>query len=136
MINYPIELSEQILNNLKLGQDTKALRRELFYVRVNKLNSYLYNDDLKKRFWINIYNAYFLLLKNEAKVKKKTFDVKRIKVGNNRISLNDIEYRIIKNKGLRNYWGIANLFDPPFIKKVAVQKTDQNSVYQLDKYNR
>lgn len=135
MINYPIELSEKILNNIKLGQDTKELRRELYFMRVNKLCTYLNDDELKITFWINIYNAYFLLLKNETDIRKKTFDIKRIRVGYNHISLNDIEYRIIRNKGLKNYWGVANLFDSPFIKKIAVQKRDQNSITKLVKYN-
>ncbi|WP_418264487.1 DUF547 domain-containing protein [Flavobacterium faecale] len=134
MKNYPLELSEQLLQYVKTGKDTKELRRELFYVRANKLCGYLSNDELKQQFWINIYNAYLHLLKTESQINKSTFDVKRIKIGYNRISLNDIEFRILKKKGLKNYWGIANYFDSPFIKKLSLQNSDQSIISQLDKY--
>ncbi|GIZ08020.1 DUF547 domain-containing protein [Flavobacterium sp. UMI-01] len=134
MTNYPIELSEQLLQLIKQGHDTKALRQELFYIRLNKLNSYLANDTLKIMFWTNIYNAYLLLLKKELDNDSGIFSVKRIKIGYNRFSLNDIEYHIFKLSGPKNFWGIAHLFVSPVLKKLAVESKDHSIGSQLYKY--
>jgi len=93
----------------------------------------LSSDELKKQFWINIYNAYFLLINDENEVVSKTFEIKRVKVGYNYISLNDIEYRIFKKNGVKNYWGLANLFNSDFFKQVAVQKQDKSVFSHLTK---
>jgi hypothetical protein len=95
MDNYPIQLSENILLKAKLGQDSSILRRELYYVKVKKLESYLNNDELKSVFWCNIYNAYVLIIAKENVGKSEVFQYKRIKIAHNTFSLDDIEFKVL-----------------------------------------
>jgi hypothetical protein len=44
MDSYPIQLSESILSHAKLDQDSSLLRRELYYIKFTKLESFLNND--------------------------------------------------------------------------------------------
>ena len=129
MINYPIELSEQILNNVKLGQDTKALRRELFYVRVSKLNSYLYNDDLKKRFWINIYNGYIQVLLTENPElyddRGTFFKKEQIPIAGRLLSFDKIEHGIIRKSQWKLGLGLIRKWFPnKFERQLRVDERD------------
>ncbi|WPR72216.1 DUF547 domain-containing protein [Flavobacterium sp. NG2] len=109
------------------------MRRELYFIRANRLNKYLYNDELKKTFWINIYNAYLLLLEEERGLDKNSFKVKRVRIGYNHISLNDIENKIIKVNPINDYLKMFSFFKSPFIKQVAIEKPDKTIKDQLYK---
>ncbi|RTY83629.1 hypothetical protein EKL99_03325 [Flavobacterium sp. ZB4P23] len=65
--NYYAALSEEILSTAKLGKDTTSLRRQLYYIRHTKIEKSLDTDALKKTFWINIYNAFYLIILNETR---------------------------------------------------------------------
>lgn len=134
MLNYYIDLSERILAKAKLQEDTAALRKELYYIRINILESKINTDELKKIFWINIYNAYGLIMANEKLQFKKPFKLKRIKFSSFLLSLNDIEYGILR---IQQYTiGIYKFykpFYPSYIKKLALEKNDSTIILLLNK---
>lgn len=133
MENFPIQLSENILLKAKLGQDTSMFRRELYFMKQKKLEYFLNNDELKGIFWINIYNAYVLILANESSPEKSIFKYKRIKIARHLLSLNDIEFRILGMYNKPLYKFIGNLFSPSFVKQVAIKNIDINCQKKLDR---
>jgi len=134
MEHYYIDLSERILTKAKLQEDNASLRKELYYIRTNGLESKINTDELKKIFWINIYNSYVLIMANEKLQSKNPFKLKRIKFSNCLLSLNDIEYGIL---GLQRYnlgfYKIYNPFYPSYIKKLALKKKDNTIIARLNK---
>tara|TARA_R110002126_G_scaffold201767_2_gene349305 strand:- start:114 stop:548 length:435 start_codon:yes stop_codon:yes gene_type:complete len=134
MDNFPIQLSENILLHAQLSQDSSMLRRELYYMKDKKLQSFLYTDELKSVFWINIYNAYVLILAKEDSDKTTVFKYKRIKIARNILSLDDIEFKILgKNNYNLVFKFINNLFYQRFIKNVAIKKFDSKFLIRLDR---
>lgn len=136
MKNYYTALSEEILSVAKLEKDTIPLRRQLFYIRLSKLEKSLDTDDLKKTFWINIYNAFYLITLKETKQGKEIFNLKRIKIARAILSLNDIEHGILRKYKFRIGYGyITNPFYSDFIKKLAVSKVDYRIHFALRSLN-
>ena len=118
-------MSEEILSLAKSQRDTIPLRRQLFYIGQAKLEKSLNTDDLKKTFWINIYNAFYLITLKETKLENDIFDLKRIKIARTVFSLNDIEHGILRKYKFRIGYGyIMNPFYSHFIKTLAVNKVD------------
>jgi hypothetical protein len=78
--NYYTALSEKIIVAAKIDGDSSLLRRQLFYIRAAKLEKSLDSDDLRKTFWINIYNAYYLIISKESTYNTSIFNLKRIKI--------------------------------------------------------
>jgi hypothetical protein len=134
MINYYIDLSERIFKIAKTEEDSTSLRKELYYVRVSNLEEKINTDELKKTFWINIYNAYLLIMAKEKIHNKIFFKLKRIKFSCYILSLNDIEYGILKrHKYQIGSYKIHNPFYALFIKKLAIEKSDSSIIGQLNK---
>jgi hypothetical protein len=134
MPNYYIALSERIINKVKLNEDSTSLRRELYQIRISGLQAKLNTDELKTIFWENIYNAYLMIMINEQVEKKKIFKIKRIKLSSYLLSLNDIEYGILRTRNFNlGFYKIFNPFYPSFIKKLALKKLDDTIIPHLNK---
>jgi hypothetical protein len=134
MENYLIALSEKILTDAQDNLDTAQLRRELHYLKLNKLEGFLSSDELKKLFWTNIYNAFAIIIAKEASQTEAAFKYKRIKIARNILSLDDIEYKILKlNKSNISQKLINALFSSNFIKRLAVDDVDYNIQLKLNR---
>lgn len=134
MDSYPIKLSESILSHAKLDQDSALLRRELYYIKLTKLESFLNNDELKSVFWCNIYNAYVLIIAKENLKEGSVFKYKRIKVASIPFSLDDIEFRILgMDKHNSFYKFVRKLFCPSYIKKLSLKQVDYSLQFKLDR---
>ena len=132
MENYYISLSQRILALAKSGEDTSSLRKELYYVKQSFLVKRLDTDDLKIEFWQNIYNAYFIIISQEPKLKISVYKRKRIKIMHSLLSLDEIEYGILKKPKYKfDYFNLNALFYSGIVKKLAVSKFDTN--FKLDK---
>lgn len=133
MDNFPIQLSQNILAQAQLEQDTALLRRELYYLKEQKLENFLATDELKRIFWCNIYNAFVLIISKENNDGKDAFSHKRIKVARTSLSLNDIEFRILKVKHKNPVFRFFNLLSiSTFIKKMALKEIDSTIQSELD----
>lgn len=121
MENYLITLSENILFQAQNKQDTAHLRTELQYLELRKLEGFLDSDELKNTFWTNIYNAFFLIIAGEAMQMKAAYKYKRIMICENILSLDDIEYKILKRNNNRFSQKLRTvLFSSSFIKGLAL----------------
>ena len=134
MENYLILLSERILLKAQSREDSVLLRRELFYLKQKNIDINLNTDDLKKTFWINIYNAYVLIIANEPRQHTSVFKQKRIKISRYHLSLNDIEYGILRNYSYNiGSIYINNPFYSKFIKTIAISQLDYNLYFLLNR---
>ncbi|WP_310380015.1 DUF547 domain-containing protein [Flavobacterium sp.] len=136
MLNYYIDLSERILTKAKLEEDSTTLRKELYYISISSLERKINTDELKRIFWVNIYNAYVLIMKKEQTKPKLFFKLNRIKISHYLLSLNDIKYGILRVKKFEiGFYKIYNPFYSTFIKNLAVNKIDNSINQSLDKIN-
>ena len=134
--NYYVEISEEILLRARSGQDTTSHRRQLFYISYSKIEKSLDTDALKKAFWINIYNAFYLIILRDRKNNGNIYGIKRIKVARSLLSLNDIEHGILRKTKFR--WGLGYLTNPfysKFIKSIAVHKVDYRIHFAIRSMN-
>ncbi len=121
-----IKKSEQILYAIKLGNSSLVLEEELKSLNIEILKKGLPNDDAKKTFWINIYNAYYQILATREKLNKSTiFTSKIIVIANQKFSLDDIEHGILRKYRWKYSMGyLPQFFAKKIIKQLAVQEID------------
>lgn len=133
-MNSVNQLSEQLLLAVKMNQATDDFLRQLEYVDLSDLQGQLHNDTIKKAFWINLYNAFYQILRKVRKVEKSNIYVdKLIKVAGKPLSLDDIEHRILRKYRYKFSLGyLANPFAPKLIKQLAVKKIDYRIHFALN----
>jgi hypothetical protein len=127
-------LSEQLLLHVKLGKDTSAIQRKLEESELISLKKSLVNDDKKKAFWINIYNAYYQILRQEKKIVKPAIYKQRlIKISGKSWSLDDVEHGILRRFRYKYSLGFfANVMASKFIKEHAVDQLDYRIHFALN----
>ena len=127
-------LSQQLLFSVKTGKDTNAYELQLAQASANDLKKALKNDELKKAFWINCYNAYFLILTKIKGIQKPAiYRQKLITIAGIDFSLDEIEHGILRK--YRWKWSLGylpNLFASSKIKQLAVQKIDYRIHFALN----
>lgn len=119
-----LNLSQQLLKQAKNGAKTEHLLAEMKLVRDDQLATQLPNDTLKKAFWINLYNAYVLLIfkNNDGNI---TYTNKTVQIGKYWLSLDDIEHGILRRSKIKSSLGYLN--------KVGISEFElKNRVEQLD----
>ncbi|MFD2917222.1 DUF547 domain-containing protein [Psychroserpens luteus] len=134
IINSLVALSSALLFNVKLNKNTTVEEQKLRAISIADLQQQLKNDDAKKAFWINIYNAYFQILSNSKKAKRKTiFTEKSIEIAQNTFSLDDIEHGILRRYRMKKSFGyLPNPFVSSLIKALAVQTIDYRIHFALN----
>ena len=127
-------LSEQLLLNVKLEKDTSLLQLELKKLSPSIFKTSLVNDDKKKAFWINIYNAYFLILRKEKGIQKPDIYKKRLFVlAGRKFSLDDVEHGILRRFRFKYSLGFfANVLKSKFIKHHTVEVLDYRIHFALN----
>ncbi len=111
-----------------------ALRATLENISLDEIQNDLINDDFKKAFWINIYNAYFQILRKvNHVVKPKIFTQKLILIANKKWSLDDIEHGILRHYRNKYTMGfVPQLFVSKAIKNLAVTDFDYRIHFALN----
>ncbi len=101
---------------------------------MNTVLQTLHNDQLKKTFWINLYNAFFLILRKERQLSKpKIFRGKLINIAGHLFSLDDMEHGILRKYRHKYSLGfLGNIFTPGLIKQLAVEKVDYRIHFALN----
>ncbi|MCU0391580.1 MAG: DUF547 domain-containing protein [Thermoflexibacter sp.] len=128
------QLSGKFLLQIKMQKETQAIEKELFELNIDSLKAALADDNAKKVFWINIYNAYYqLLYTRDNKRKPAIFTKKLIPIAHTYFSLDDIEHGILRkyrSKYSLGYWG--NIFTSSLIKHLAVDTIDYRIHFALN----
>ena len=120
------KLSEELLYAVKTGKETTGIVADLATKSFSLFEEQLSDDNQKKAFWINSYNAYFQILRKEHKLKKpEIYKEKRINIAGNEFSLDDIEHGILRRFRSKYSMGyLANFLAAALIKKLAVDVLD------------
>jgi hypothetical protein len=97
---------------------------------VSRLNT----DELKVTFWENIYNAYLLIMLQEQVDIKNILKRKRVRIARLVLSLNDIEYGILRKLQYKKaFLRIYASFYYSFAKDLAVEDARMAKMARLDK---
>ena len=128
------KLSEQLLYAVKTETDYTSFTFELENIPFVTLLSQNNNDTLKKAFWINIYNAYFQILRKHQNIDKKViYTQKLIKIAGILFSLDDIEHGILRRFRYKYSLGyFSSLFVKKHIKELTVSKIDYRIHFALN----
>lgn len=131
---YIVQLSEDLLLKVKMQESFDELVKELENLEIETLKDSLPGDTEKKAFWINIYNAYFQILRKVNKVENSSiFTKKLISLANRKWSLDDIEHGILRRYRFKYSLGyLPQLFVPRIIKKLSVSRIDYRIHFALN----
>lgn len=127
-------LSEKLLLDVKMEKYTPELRRKLEELEPQILQESLASDDEKKAFWINIYNAYYQILRVVAKVNKpEIYKKKLFVIAGNKLSLDDVEHGILRKYRYKYSLGfLPSLWVSSFVRQNAVDKLDYRIHFALN----
>ncbi|MEO1261701.1 MAG: DUF547 domain-containing protein [Bacteroidota bacterium] len=127
------QISEQLLLKVKLGKPTNEIIQYLKGCSFIKLNHALRDDDSKKAFWINIYNAFFQILRKDGIEKPDIYRKKLIEIAGHPFSLDNIEHGILRKYRFKFSLGyLPNFFTSKTIKLLAVSKIDYRIHFALN----
>ena len=128
------KLSEDLLLAVKMQESTKSFTSTLKELAIKELLVQLDTDPKKKAFWINIYNAYYQILRTELMVdKSKVYTKKCIEIGQKNWSLDHIEHGILRKYRWKYSLGyFAQFFPNPWVKKLAVERIDYRIHFALN----
>jgi hypothetical protein len=127
-------LSEQLLLAVKKQEDTTALQGTLATMPPESLLKDLEKDDAKKAFWVNIYNAYYQILRLEKKMNKPDIYRKRaFNIAGELFSLDEVEHGILRRFRSKYSFGyLPNPFTSKLIKDLAVDVLDYRIHFALN----
>lgn len=129
-----IVLSGELLLHVKKYEDTTFIEASLENKTIDILMNELTDDDSKKCFWINIYNAYYQILSVKYnQTRGDIFKRKDIKIARNQFSLDEIEHGILRKYRWKFSLGyLPNIFVSTLIKKLAVNAIDYRIHFALN----
>jgi len=122
-------LSLELLNAAYADQPGQALKDSLAQMDEDQLRDMLSTDTQRKTFWLNLYNAYILILLKEQperyEDKDAFFTDKQIPVAGTLLSFDDIEHGIIRGGQAKYSLGyFKSWFRPAFERKFQVGARD------------
>ncbi|PSH00502.1 MAG: DUF547 domain-containing protein [Nanohaloarchaea archaeon SW_7_46_7] len=131
------KLSRQLLQKARKEEETGEIKKKLAEMSERELSRSLDTEDVKKAFWLNIYNAYTQILLNERpsryRVKTLFFVRRYIEVAGKKLSLNSIEHGMLRSSRLS--FGFGYLKRPlasSFEKKFRLEKEDTRVHFALN----
>ena len=131
------KLSEEFLTNIKNDKNTNEIRAQLYSTTLEKLEEGLKNDSEKLAFWINIYNAYILVILSENPDKYNDrstfFKNEQIPIAGRLVSFAKIEHGIIRKSQWELGLGkISKWFPNKFERKLRVDERDYRIHFALN----
>jgi len=135
--NQIIRLSQDYIYLAKVGESLDAITSKLKAVSYADLIANLKTDNLKKAFWINLYNGYTqaALKANPDKYKNRNafFKAKQIDVAGENFSLDEIEHGILRHSKIKWSLGHFNkLFPSKKEKDLRVARVDYRIHFALN----
>ena len=136
-VNKYNELSQQFIYAAKTDNDVSQQINELANLDFDSLAKTLSTDDLRKAFWINLYNGFtqYFLKKDPGRYKSrgKFFKAKQINVAGINWSLDQIEHDILRRSKIKWSLGYLNkIFVSKKIKKLRVDHLDYRIHFALN----
>ncbi|MFN0200004.1 MAG: DUF547 domain-containing protein [Bacteroidia bacterium] len=120
-----LQMSEQLLFRVKKAEPTDNLVALLANVPKTDLIKGLCNDNAKKVFWVNMYNAYYQLLIQKGIVREKVFTQEAINIAGLQLSLDAIEHGVLRRSAAKYSLGYAKAVAPkPYLKELQVEVLD------------
>ncbi|MEM6771674.1 MAG: DUF547 domain-containing protein, partial [Bacteroidota bacterium] len=128
------QLAEQLLLAVKKRAPTSTLQQQLGQLSFLELRQELTNDEQKKAFWINSYNAYFQILRLELGLKAPDiYRHRMIRIAGEYFSLDDIEHGILcRYRYKRPPAQFSEVFKPELIKTLVVGEVDGRIHFTLN----
>ncbi|HVE60561.1 MAG TPA: DUF547 domain-containing protein [Chitinophagaceae bacterium] len=135
--NPVVQLSQDFLYAAKTGEQTKSFEVQLSSLDFSFLQKQLKNENTKKAFWINLYNAYSnsILKKDPEKYKNRNrfFKAKQIEVAGKMLSLDEIEHDFLRRTKIKWSLGHLNkLFPSKTAKALRVNEVDYRIHFALN----
>lgn len=132
-----IQLSQDLLYAVKTDEDFTAMQKQLADAGQDELLRQLNDENKRKAFWLNIYNAYTQIgLKEnpDAYKKRNMFFSKRfIRVAGKGLSLDGVEHGIIRRSKWKYSLGYFNkLLKSKFEKQFRLDKVDYRIHFALN----
>ncbi len=135
-INYQLvsqQLLQQIIDGSFYENEVKILSKST----LDELTNQLKTDREKIAFWVNIYNAFIQisLYENPKLYENKAafFSEKRIKIGGETLSFDDIEHGILRKSKIKISWGyLRKWFRPKWERKLRVDNVDWRIHFALN----
>lgn len=132
-----IQISQKLLLAAKRHENTDSLTLLLSNLPESALDQQLTDDNHKKAFWINLYNAYtqVMLSGDPALYQQRNvfFGSRRIAVAGRHLSLDDIEHGILRRSKIKWSLGYLNkLFPSAFDRKQRVATLDPRIHFSLN----
>lgn len=127
------KLSEEILYQVKTGASYQEIELKLQRLSYSDLID-LHSDNQKKSFWINIYNAYFQILRKDRGISKPDiYKKKLVLIAGKEFSLDDIEHGILRKFRFKYSLGfLADPLVPKHIKDLSVSHIDYRIHFALN----
>lgn len=132
-----MDLSKQFLSALQNGESTEDCKRILSTISLKELADQINNDDIRKAFWINIYNAYIqdILQSNPELYEDRGsfFKAKQMNIAGRDVSFDDIEHGIIRRSVSKLSLGyLSKIFVSKFERKLRTDKRDPRIHFALN----
>jgi Protein of unknown function, DUF547 len=132
-----IKISQELLYAAKTKAPTDSISKILEQVPEADLERQLTDDNRKKTFWINIYNAYtqIILSKDPDRYKKRSrfFGSRQIPIAGRMFSLDEIEHGLLRHSRIK--WSLGhfgNPFPSSFEKRNRVGIVDYRIHFSLN----
>lgn len=135
--NY-VKISQDFIEAAKYGDTTTvSLIEAIAKADEKELLAQLGTDDLKKAFFINLYNGFtnYALKKDPEKYKSRNsfFKSKQFIVAGNKLSLDMIEHGFLRKSSIKlSYGKLSKLFPTQLEKKYRVEKVDYRIHFSLN----
>jgi len=133
-----IKISQKLIESLKSKEtNTKQYLDIIANANEGELIKQLRTDDLKKTFFINVYNGFtnYSLKKNPAQYKNRGefFKSEQFTIAGNKVSLDLIEHGFLRKSSIKLSMGkLSKIFPPTIEKKYRVDKIDYRIHFALN----
>lgn len=132
-----LAVSQSFLYAVRTGEDSQPFIDKLASADIDLLTAELNQDNRRKAFWLNIYNAFtqVLLAQNKSLYKNRGqfFSGKRFKIAGYNLSLDEVEHGILRRSKIK--WSLGHLhklFPGSFEKRFRVNQLDYRIHFALN----
>ena len=132
-----VRAAVDLMQAVKDGQSTTGLQELLAQADPKKLSEELTNDDLRRTFWINVYNAYIIILLSDDPSlfddRGDFFKADRITIAGQPLSFDMVEHGILRrSKNKLSLGFLQKVVVPDFEKLFRVDEVDARIHFALN----